>query len=135
MASAPVRVFTFTTGRQDRGPVVGVNKCSRKCVGVGVGGLSGKQATHPGWRKVGLFGQGRVGATEVLSKQVSVVSFRRRVSSSTSSFPHLEHKHIKLCLCISFSVHHSVSQDLQSEVSCTLTFTRNYILQISLVVL
>ena len=30
MTSAPVSVFTFTPERGDRGPVVGVNKCSGK---------------------------------------------------------------------------------------------------------
>lgn len=35
VASAPVCVFTFTPKREDRGPVVGVNKCSRKWGGRG----------------------------------------------------------------------------------------------------
>ena len=53
VAPAPVSVFTFTAEKEDRGPVVGVNKWSWKWVKRRpVSGLSGKPPTRDGWKKV-----------------------------------------------------------------------------------
>ena len=68
------------------------------------------------------------GGTEVLSKQVSVVSFRRRVSSSTSSFQHLKYKHItSLFEYKDLSVHRSVSQEQKSVWSNAMAISKNKI--------
>lgn len=75
-------------------------------------------------------------STEVLSKQVSVVSLRRQVSSSMSFFPHLKYKHIQLSVPICHSVHHLVSQDLSFKVTLVLgNDSKNEKVQICLTVL
>lgn len=109
MTSAPVRVFTFTPERGDRGPVVGVNHCSGKR-----GGRKDEDrvVSGPTGGRFCMFGQGRGEDAEVLSKQVSVVSFRRRVSSSMGFFHRFKRYTSPLCPSASSHVHHPVSQNL-----------------------
>lgn len=96
---------------EDSRPVVGVNQWIRKWgERGGVNGLSGPFAAGGGgFVCLDKEEEGR----EVLSKHVSVVSFRRRVSSPMSSFPHLEYKHIRLSVAVCPSLYNFVSQDLK----------------------